>query len=834
MEAEEAFPDTARSVKNFEFHATPGTEQCLAPGEVLTSDLAMETDGHVDADVDTVEVDGGSECEVSLSVSAPSDVSRSNFQADISSDPATFAGLKNYSDEMIKLILKLGPSQPVAADLPGKEFPKKGKDNRHFHETWYWRKLADNKTVKRDWLSYSPSTDKMYCIHCMLFSTGTCNKAWTKDGVQRWHEGLTSIIVHETSDTHVAASLKFKLREVSLPLNASAEEKRKFNVARNREIVRELIDVTLYLARHNLAFRGHREQWTESIRGNFRDLVVLLAKYSPAMAAYLDSVQSSNNKKKRSFFTWSNQNRLINAIATFIRKEITKELKSAGFFSVSMDSTFDLAKHEQLAFIVRYVGDTSEVNERLLAMKRTNSTKSTPLFELFKETCAANGLDWREFLVGQSYDGALNMRGDISGLKTKILEENNAAIFIWCFAHRLNLVVKDAVDCNLNSMDLFANLEGLYTFISSSKCRIAILEQNQEKHYKGQRRKFKRLKRVKSTRWGSYKQALSTVLDNYDAVIDTLEFMRQTPERRLMPGEKVTDDEKKAAVEAGGYLRYFSSERFLLTALSYNRIFKIVDPVSKILQAPDLDLLAAATCIEDAKRELRVLRDDKVFADILEEKENFIRTCKTDVEWQNLPVPRKRRVPTHYGELARDTPIDDPLDKFRVETYFVAVDHAISEISSRFGDLTVGIFKDLALLSRRRLMEVNGEPDKLPSDAFDTFCGTYPQFVDKMKLRHQYLQFSKVFQSFEKANKLPQQLHPQSENGVFDELGEDIFELFDDDSSDEDEPKSTSKSAATNADSISSVFKVMFPFAHLSFYLIWYSVFTVNITFLFT
>jgi len=72
-----------------------------------------------------------------------------------------------------------------------------------------------------------------------------------------------------------------------MPVLPALIEKRKMQVEFNREIVHQLIEVTLYLGRHSLAFRGHREGFNENIRGNFKDLVILLSKWSPSLAFYL-------------------------------------------------------------------------------------------------------------------------------------------------------------------------------------------------------------------------------------------------------------------------------------------------------------------------------------------------------------------------------------------------------------------------------------------------------------------------------------------------------------------------------------------------------------------
>jgi len=75
-------------------------------------------------------------------------------------------------------------------------------------------------------------------------------------------------------------SIKVAYREAAFPIIPSLKEAAVANVAFNQEVVRHLIDVTLFLGRHSLPFRGHKEGWDENNKGNFKDLVLLLAKYS--------------------------------------------------------------------------------------------------------------------------------------------------------------------------------------------------------------------------------------------------------------------------------------------------------------------------------------------------------------------------------------------------------------------------------------------------------------------------------------------------------------------------------------------------------------------------
>lgn len=115
-----------------------------------------------------------------------------------------------------------------------------------------------------------------------------------KKGSSTWTRAIMAIQLHEFSNPHIVASLKFKVRQSALHILLLLEDKRKQENVTNREIVRILIDVSLFLAQGVLAFRGHRESWSDTNnKSNFLNLVSMLAKYSPCLAAYSAKKQSS-------------------------------------------------------------------------------------------------------------------------------------------------------------------------------------------------------------------------------------------------------------------------------------------------------------------------------------------------------------------------------------------------------------------------------------------------------------------------------------------------------------------------------------------------------------
>lgn len=178
-------------------------------------------------------------------------------------DPANFIQIQHWTPELRNLVLSWGPCQPKDQNLSGGAYPK-DHGKRNFHFTWYSRKLLDGSFVSREWLTYSPKLNKIFCLYCILYSKNT-NYAWVKDGFCHWKNGIMSIIKHETSTTHVMASLKIKLKQSCLPLLPSIAEEKHRQVAFNRELVKQLVEVTIFLARHNFSFRGHKESWDSDL-----------------------------------------------------------------------------------------------------------------------------------------------------------------------------------------------------------------------------------------------------------------------------------------------------------------------------------------------------------------------------------------------------------------------------------------------------------------------------------------------------------------------------------------------------------------------------------------
>ncbi|KAE9530866.1 hypothetical protein AGLY_011328, partial [Aphis glycines] len=290
-------------------------------------------------------------------------------------DPARFIKIKSWTPQLRNMVLKLSLCQSNKYKLENNIFPK-NTYNRSFHSSWYTRKLIDNSYVNREWLTYSPKLDKIFCLYCILYSVKS-NDAWIKNGFNYWKN-----VNHEVCETHIMASLKIKISSSCLPILPSLTEEHHRQVAINRDVVKQLIDITIFLAKHNLSFRGHSEGWENELKGNFKDMVVLLAQHSPTLSVHL-SYLKSNARKEHSFISWERLNLFIESVAEYVLSVIKSQINTAKLFSTCIDSTFDVSHKKQLSFIVRYSFD-GKIHERLLALTESSNTTGEALFEQFK------------------------------------------------------------------------------------------------------------------------------------------------------------------------------------------------------------------------------------------------------------------------------------------------------------------------------------------------------------------------------------------------------------------------------------------------------------------
>ncbi|GFV86596.1 DUF4371 domain-containing protein [Trichonephila clavipes] len=215
--------------------------------------------------------------------------------------------------------LKLGPYQPEGNFL-------KDAKGRSFSSSYSFISKAGQK-IERKWLCYSTRLHVTYCQVCWLFADRTnmyFKEAFCK-GVNDWQGISKKIKEHENSIIHIQACRTYDIwkqnKTVDSLLKCNFKEVNKVS-----QILRRIIDVTMTLAMCNLPFRGHRETGDSTQRGNFLNIIDLLAKYDPLLNVHL------SKKRIQKYLSPKIQNELIAIIGSRIEENNVKNIRKCSFF----------------------------------------------------------------------------------------------------------------------------------------------------------------------------------------------------------------------------------------------------------------------------------------------------------------------------------------------------------------------------------------------------------------------------------------------------------------------------------------------------------------------
>jgi len=211
----------------------------------------------------------------------------------------------------------------------------------------------------------------------------------------------------------------------------------------------------------------------------------------------------------------------------------------------------------------------------------------------------------------ESFDEAANMRGEFNGLHAHVKSENPRSVYIWCYAHILNLCICDSCS-NLGAVNLFGLLNRLSTFFLESFKRMDVWKKTQEQYSSGQN-KMKKLQKIGATRWWSREKALTWVFGEDDClftiVINALDYVANCG--KFYP---------KSTLEAVSLIDKLCEFQTILTAHIYSKIFSLVGCTSKYLQSKNLDLLAAWKMVDKISKSISAIE----FEDIYKKSEEFL------------------------------------------------------------------------------------------------------------------------------------------------------------------------------------------------------------------
>ncbi|XP_050064394.1 zinc finger MYM-type protein 1-like isoform X2 [Aphis gossypii] len=580
------------------------------------------------------------------------------------------------SSTLLSYLVDLGPCKPLPSELINNIFPVKTDSmgrSRSFHESYYYYKETANQLpTKRLWLSYSPSSDKIYCYSCKLFGLAKAKKSIMVNGSNDWTNLNRNIKNHECSTEHLESEISRGLYQKNYRIDLHIMENANKNIAENREVLRVIIEIIIFSARQNIALRGHDEKLTSNNRGNFLELIELLSHHNAVLKIHLDKLKKKK-QNRLTFLSQISQNKILKILGELVRCSILTKIKKAGLLSVIIDTTTDVANIEQFSFIIRFVNMHGDMEERLVALEAAADETGKGLFKKFCEITEKHNIDWKKNLCAQAYDGAAAMQGTYSGLRTFIQRENSKAIYVWCFAHLLNLVVVDTYDSCSDTKNFFGHLQSVIEFMRARK-RTTVFIECQHDLYPEER--VRRIKSFSNTRWTSHDRVINVVYERFKALLKCLIILESFNDRVTSSNASIIKS-------------ICSTFTFVVTLIFMKNVFSITTPLSNYLQSKSLDFIEALRLVNNAKENLLSMRSDIKYKKIIDEAKQF---CEThDLPEKDFKIIRLKKRKRQIDENIKEVNLNSLYENYKISTYFMALDKIITSFTSRFSEWIDGI-----------------------------------------------------------------------------------------------------------------------------------------------
>lgn len=402
-------------------------------------------------------------------------------------------------------------------------------------------------------------------------------------------------------------------------------------------------------------------------------------------------------------------------------------------FSVLLDTTQGISVIDQCSIesiVLRFVTD-GMINERLISVKLCTDSTGKGMMNLLQNALEMVGLDIKH-CIGNSTDGAANMRGAYNGFTFWLSVAAPEQVHIWCYSHVLNLVISDATKSPIAVANFFSLIHSCAVFFKESYQRMNIWKEISEKD---EYNNHKRLQSIGETRWTAKQTALKRIFGSYNSTDDNgmltnliiaLTKIEQKP--NLNP-----DIRSKASNFISSFLKYET----ILIAHMYMKIFQITGPLSRYLQSSKLDLLKCQQMVTSALESLKNIQ--RSMEDVKRVSDKYIININNEIatmadcfnltveeiqsEFQIKRISKKKKI-FNYEKEDLITTNTTPEKKFTTEVYNIVLDTIINSMTTRFVNNN-SLYFDLSLLSPN-----NFPLNDVPENAFLTLAEKLKPFLN--------------------------------------------------------------------------------------------------------
>ena len=160
------------------------------------------------------------------------------------------------------------------------------------------------------------------------------------------------------------------------------------------------------------------------------------------LAAHSDEFKDRLSTSPRNCKYTSNttQNDILLAASDTLLGQISAEAQQAGVFAIMADECRDVSRIEQFSVCIRYVNNGVVTEQFWVSMTCMNASAIT---DEIASVLGKQGINVKQ-CIAQCHDSASVMSGRRSGVQARFREiVGSGCIYIHCYPHRLNLVVKE-------------------------------------------------------------------------------------------------------------------------------------------------------------------------------------------------------------------------------------------------------------------------------------------------------------------------------------------------------------------------------------------------------
>ena len=555
---------------------------------------------------------------------------------------------------------------------------------RHFQSGWL---------TKYNGLVYSESADGGFCKYCVTFAKCgpkvkelgvLVNKPLTnfKKATEKLDEHFHDKQFHKAAME--AAMLFIKVQKnKSLSIDQQLSNLRRQNVAKNRLVLRSIVEAVILCARQGLALRGHRDDSTHvesaplANHGNFLALLQFRIRAGDELLK-----EHPQTAKGNALYTSKTvQNEIIATCGNLIRQKLLKSIRDAGFFSVIADEATDAANQEQLSVSIRFV-ENNEPCERFMGFIRcaTGVTGEAIADNILLQLNA-----WQlpvTSLRGQAYDGAGSMSGHTKGAAARVSAMFPKALYTHCASHRLNLCIVKSCS-NREVTNMMEVVDSISRFFNNSPKRQLELEKWIAAVLPGEKKRRK-LKMLCRTRWVERHDAYEVFTDLFVVIVSCLEQIANAP-----PAEW----NRETRSEAQSFLLAVSQFSFIVTLTVTQKILAFTRGLSVKLQGRYVDVCRAHRDIESVKTALKSARSDSQVDTFHEQTfEEAVRLGASVGIEQSSPRLAGRQ------QHRSNVPAGTVKDYYKLNLTIPLLDHINGELDTRFSSESSAIVVDFMQL----------------------------------------------------------------------------------------------------------------------------------------